>query len=82
MRLYWRDMHHKKKLQYIADKIKAAQDQGMQIMPLTTQFREFTKDDAYAIAQLVYQMRIKEGAVPVGRKIGFTNPEMCAIYGL
>jgi 2-keto-4-pentenoate hydratase len=43
---------------------------------------EFSNDEAYTVAQLIHEMRIKEGAVPVGRKIGFTNPEMWSIYGV
>ena len=73
-------MNHEFSLQTIADEIKAAQDQCKQIMPLTSQLDEFTNADAYAVAQLVHEMRIKEGALPVGRKIGFTNPEMWPIY--
>ena len=34
------------------------------------------------MAELIHEMRIKEGVVPVGRKIGFTNPEMWEIYGV
>ena len=34
------------------------------------------------MAQIVHEMRLKEGATPVGRKIGFTNPEMWSIYGV
>jgi 2-oxo-3-hexenedioate decarboxylase len=69
-------------LQTIADEIKAAQDQCRQIVPLTSRFTEFGNDQAYAVARLIHEMRIKEGAVPVGRKIGFTNPEMWSIYGV
>jgi 2-oxo-3-hexenedioate decarboxylase len=69
-------------LQTIADEIKAAQDQCRQIVPLTSRFTEFGNEQAYTVARLVHEMRIKEGAVPVGRKIGFTNPEMWSIYGV
>ena len=31
---------------------------------------------------LIHQERINEGAVPVGRKIGFTNPAMWSLYGV
>ena len=66
-------MNHEINLQTIADEIKAAQDQCKQIVPLTSQLSEFSNGEAYAVAQLIHEMRIKEGAVPVGRKIGFTH---------
>jgi 2-oxo-3-hexenedioate decarboxylase len=69
-------------LQTIADDIKAAQDYCKQLVPLTSRLSHFSNDEAYAVAQLVHKMRINEGAVPVGRKIGFTNPEMWSIYGV
>ncbi len=69
-------------LQAIADQIKAAQDQCKSILPFTSRFADFGNDEAYSVAQLIHDMRIKEGAVPVGRKIGFTNPEMWSIYGV
>ena len=43
---------------------------------------EFSNGEAYAVAQLIHEMRIKEGNAPLGRKIGFTNPEMWSIYGV
>jgi len=73
-------MTHEINLQTIADEIKAAQDHCKLIVPLTSRLSQFSNDEAYAVAQLIHEMRIKEGAVPVGRKIGFTNPEMWSIY--
>ena len=75
-------MNYEIDFQTSADEIKAAQDPCKQIMPLTSQFSEFSNSEAYAVAQLVNEMRIKEGAIPVGRKIGFTNPKMWSIYGV
>lgn len=37
---------------------------------------------AYAVAGLIHRERLRQGAVPVGRKIGFTNPAMWALYGV
>ena len=34
------------------------------------------------LADLIHCERIRQGAVPVGRKIGFSNPEMWSIYGV
>jgi 2-oxo-3-hexenedioate decarboxylase len=75
-------MNHEINLQTIADEIKAAQDQCKPMVPLTSRFADFSNDEAYAVAQLIREMRIKEGAVTTGRKIGFTNPEMWSIYGV
>ena len=37
---------------------------------------------AYDVARLIHDQRVEEGFVPVGRKIGFTNPEMWDLYGV
>ena len=75
-------MKHEFNLHTIAHKIKAAQDQCSQITPLTSQLKKFGNAEAYAVAHLIHEMRMNEGAVTVGRKIGFTNPEMWSIYGV
>jgi 2-keto-4-pentenoate hydratase len=72
-------MKHELDLQTIAEEIKAAQDQCRQVGPLTGRLKDFSNVEAYAVAQLIHEMRVKEGAVPVGRKIGFTNPEMWSV---
>jgi 2-oxo-3-hexenedioate decarboxylase len=64
----------------ITQEMKAAQDQLRQIKPFTSRFTDFSIKDAYEVALRIHKIRIDEGAVPVGRKIGFTNPEMWAIY--
>lgn len=66
----------------IAQQIKTAQDETRQIVPLTSQFADFDLASAYAVAELVHRKRVQEGAVPVGRKIGFTNPDMWSLYGV
>ena len=66
----------------IANEIKAAQDQSKLIEPLTSRFADLNNGKAYAVAQMIHELRIKEGAVPVGRKIGFTTPKMWSIYGV
>jgi 2-keto-4-pentenoate hydratase len=38
--------------------------------------------DGYAIAQQLHQLRLQNGAVPVGRKIGFTNPQLWPVFGV
>ena len=66
----------------IAQQVKAAQDGTRQIARLTDQYRGFDLPAAYAVAQLIHQARLAEGARTVGRKIGFTNPDMWALYGV
>jgi 2-keto-4-pentenoate hydratase len=66
----------------IAREIKAAQDEVRQISPLTSRLIGFDNTIAYDVAHLIHRARMDEGAVPVGRKIGFTNPEMWSLYGV
>ena len=69
-------------LSRIASQMKAAQDEVRQIAPFTTHLADFDVPAAYFVADLIHQARIQEGAVPVGRKIGFTNPDMWSRYGV
>jgi len=64
----------------IALQMKAAQDERRQIEPLTSQLNAFDVRSAYAVADLIHHGRLREGAVAVGRKIGFTNYDMWAQY--
>lgn len=69
-------------LSSIAQEMKIAQDQCRQIEPFSSRYSDFGNTEAYAVAKMIHEMRMKEGLVPVGRKIGFTNPEMWSIYGV
>jgi 2-keto-4-pentenoate hydratase len=69
-------------IRVIANQMKAAQDDGLQIEPFTSQLSEFNVSSAYKVAHLIHKARLDEGAVPVGRKIGFTNPDMWSRYGV
>lgn len=69
-------------LRDIALQIRAAQLEVRQIEPFTSRIPEFDLPSAYAVAQLNHEVRMSEGAVPVGRKIGFTNSDMWAVYGV
>ena len=66
----------------VATKMKAAQDDVRQIVPFTTQLSAFDISSAYEVSHLIHQARVAEGATPVGRKIGFTNPDMWTLYGV
>lgn len=63
-------------IQAIANQMKTAQDDGLQIEPFTSQLSGFDVSSAYAVSHLIHEARLDAGAIPVGRKIGFTNPDM------
>ena len=67
-------------LQTIAKDMKVAQDQNRQIAPFTSWIKDFGNTEAYAVANMIHKMRVNDGSVPVGRKIGFTNPKMWSAY--
>lgn len=69
-------------LQAIADEIRLARDGVRQIEPITSRRPDFDLRAAYAVLHLNHEARLREGALPVGRKIGFTNPAMWARYGV
>ena len=69
-------------LQAIADEMKAAQDVGGPLAPLSVRLGEFGHDAAYEVARLIHEARLREGATPVGRKIGFTNRDTWTVYGV
>jgi 2-oxo-3-hexenedioate decarboxylase len=62
--------------------MKAAQDGAHQIPRFTEQYPDFDLPAAYAVSNLIHHARLAEGARAVGRKIGFTNPDMWALYGV
>ena len=66
----------------IAHQIKTAQDQGLPMPQITSLHAAFDTTAAYAVADLIHNMRLADGAHAVGRKIGFTNPAMWAQYGV
>lgn len=69
-------------LDTLAGEVKTAQDSAQQVQPFTMRVPGFDLSVAYKVAQLVHSARLKEGAKPVGRKVGFTNPEMWSRYGV
>lgn len=66
----------------LASEMKAAQDSAQQIQPFTTRLPGFDLPAAYEVARLIHRARLTEGAKPVGRKIGFTNPDMWSRFGV
>lgn len=69
-------------LRAIADDMKAAQDLCHQIEPLTARLSGFDPAAASEVARLIHEARVRDGASPVGRKIGFTNRDMWREYGV
>ena len=69
-------------LEGIANEMKAAQDLGKQIELFSARVSGFDSTAAYEVARLIHQARMREGASPVGRKIGFTNLDMWRVYGV
>jgi 2-keto-4-pentenoate hydratase len=64
----------------LALEMKTAQDAVRQIEPFTSRLTTFDLATAYEVQHWIHRARIAEGARPVGRKIGFTNPDMWARY--
>jgi 2-keto-4-pentenoate hydratase len=75
-------MIRQSELQVIAHEMKAAQDLCRQIEPLSVRMNGFDNAAAYEVARLVHEARVREGASPVGRKIGFTNRDMWRVFGV
>jgi 2-oxo-3-hexenedioate decarboxylase len=69
-------------LQELAAEMKAAQDSTRQIEPFTTRLPSFDLSTAYEVAHLIHRARLADGAKPIGRKIGFTNADMWAKFGV
>jgi len=69
-------------LQAIADEMKAAQDVGGQLAPFSARLGGFDTATGYQVARLIHEARLREGGSPVGRKIGFTNRDTWAAYGV
>jgi 2-oxo-3-hexenedioate decarboxylase len=70
-------------IQAVADEVFATLDSGRQIEPISSRMRAFSLDDAYRVTAAVRKMReIRRGELPVGRKIGFTNPTIWSEYNV
>lgn len=73
-------MEHSVNLRKIAQELKAVQDHSRQTDPFSSSVENFEIEDAYIVADLIHKMRMEKGDSPIGRKIGFTNPEVCSFY--
>jgi 2-oxo-3-hexenedioate decarboxylase len=61
-------------IQAVAAEAFGTLDTGRQIEPFSSRLSSFNLDDAYRVTAAVRKMREARGELPVGRKIGFTNP--------
>jgi 2-oxo-3-hexenedioate decarboxylase len=66
----------------IAQTVLEAIDGGGQIEPFTANGVAFSEADAYAVTAKLRALRIARGEKPLGRKIGFTNRNIWAEYGV
>lgn len=69
-------------LDAIAREVQAAQDGVRPLEPLTQRYPGFDLEAGYALAARVHAARVAAGAVPRGRKIGFTNASIWPEYGV
>ncbi|NML13968.1 2-keto-4-pentenoate hydratase [Azohydromonas caseinilytica] len=69
-------------LQSVADEIQSARDGTRQLQPFSARLPGFDLGAAYAAAALGHQARLARGERPVGRKLGFTNPDMWDLHGV
>lgn len=66
----------------LALQVRTAQDSAQPLLPISTRSPGFDLAGAYAVARRVHAARVLDGALPVGRKLGFTNAELWPLYGV
>ena len=66
----------------IAREILAAYATRRQTPPFSERLSVFSQDDAYRAAAALHRMRVAQGEKSVGRKLGFTNRNIWAEYGV
>ncbi len=69
-------------LQDLAARILRAQDTRSLLAPFSSTGLQLSMREAYEVSLLVHEARLKIGWKPVGRKIGFTNKDMWALFGV
>ena len=65
-----------------ARELQDARDHARLISSFAARDPEFDLDAAYLVAAQLMQLRRSRGSRPVGRKIGFTNRSIWALYGV
>jgi 2-keto-4-pentenoate hydratase len=69
-------------MQTLAKSVQHAQDQALPLPLFSDSPAGLSLAEAYAIADHLQDRRVQEGARVVGRKIGFTNPQLWDQYGV
>jgi 2-keto-4-pentenoate hydratase len=69
-------------IQSIARELLQAHDHARLIAPIAAHNPDFDLDAAYQVAAEMMRVRRSRGSRPVGRKIGFTNRGIWALYGV
>jgi 2-keto-4-pentenoate hydratase len=69
-------------METLADSVQHAQDQALPLPLFSSSQPGFSLADAYTVAAQLQQRRVQGGARVVGRKIGFTNPQLWDQYGV
>lgn len=64
----------------LAGEIQAAREESFSLDPFSSRYTEFDLGDAYAVARISHELKIRRGEIARGRKIGFTNPRMWVLY--
>ncbi len=68
------------RLDALAEEVHAAQDPVRHLAPLSARGPGFDLEAGYAVAARLHRARLAAGAVPRGRKIGFTNAAIWPEY--
>ena len=69
-------------IQSIARELLDAHDHARLIVSFSARHPDFDLDAAYQVAAELMRVRRSRGSRPVGRKIGFTNRSIWALYGV
>lgn len=65
-----------------AETLLTARSNGQQVTPISASNPEFSLADAEAVADRILALRVAQGEVAVGRKIGFTNRALWPAYNV
>ena len=66
----------------IAQELLDARERVVRIESIAARYADFDLDAAYAVAAELMRLQRERGGVPVGRKVGFTNRSIWALYGV
>lgn len=69
-------------VQALAKEMRTAQDGARLITPFTQRIAGFDGAVAVEVSRLLHDARVRAGAQPIGRKIGFTNFNIWPEYGV